>query len=132
MASAMTDFVETQSGLASRYTEYMASGKKRYEIEHIWAANKKTVVMITNDVDEGILLADRIVPLSAGPGATFGPAVTVDIERPRDRKALNHDPRFKNLRGDVIDYLLGPGARKKGAARARSAGEVAAALEVGT
>ena len=102
------------------------------EIEHIWAANKKTVVMITNDVDEGILLADRIVPLSAGPGATFGPAVTVDIERPRDRKALNHDPRFKNLRGDVIDYLLGPGARKKGAARARSAGEVAAALEVGT
>jgi nitrate/nitrite transport system ATP-binding protein len=102
------------------------------EIERIWAANKKTVVMITNDVDEGILLADRIVPLSAGPGATFGPAVTVDIERPRDRKALNHDPRFKNLRGDVIDYLLGPGARKKGAARARSAGEVAAALEVGT
>jgi nitrate/nitrite transport system ATP-binding protein len=102
------------------------------EIERIWAANKKTVVMITNDVDEGILLADRIVPLSAGPGATFGPAVTVDIERPRDRKALNHDPRFKNLRGEVIDYLLGPGARKKGAARPRSAGEVAAALEVGT
>jgi len=102
------------------------------EIERIWAANKKTVVMITNDVDEGILLADRIVPLSAGPGATFGPAVTVDIERPRDRKALNHDPRFKNLRGEVIDYLLGPGARKKGAARPRSAGEVAAPLEVGT
>ena len=102
------------------------------EIERIWAANKKTVVMITNDVDEGILLADRIVPLSAGPGATFGPAVTVDIERPRDRKALNHDPRFKSLRAEVIDYLLGPGARKKGAARPRSAGEVAAPLEVGT
>jgi nitrate/nitrite transport system ATP-binding protein len=101
------------------------------EIERIWAADRKTVVMITNDVDEGILLADRIIPLSAGPAATFGPAVTVDIERPRDRKALNHDPRFKKLRAEVIDYLLGPGARKKGAARPRSAGEVAAALEVG-
>jgi nitrate/nitrite transport system ATP-binding protein len=101
------------------------------EIERIWAADKKTVVMITNDVDEGILLADRIIPLGAGPAATFGPAVTVDIERPRDRKALNHDPRFKKLRAEVIDYLLGPGARKKGAARPRSAGEVAAALEVG-
>jgi nitrate/nitrite transport system ATP-binding protein len=101
------------------------------EIERIWAADKKTVVMITNDVDEGILLADRIIPLSAGPAATFGPAVTVDIERPRDRKGLNHDPRFKKLRAEVIDYLLGPGARKKGAARPRSAGEVAAALEVG-
>jgi nitrate/nitrite transport system ATP-binding protein len=101
------------------------------EIERIWATNRKTVLMITNDVDEGILLADRIVPLSAGPGATFGPAVTVDIERPRDRKALNHDPRFKKLRAEVIDYLLGPGARKKGAAPPRSAGEVTAALEVG-
>jgi nitrate/nitrite transport system ATP-binding protein len=101
------------------------------EIERIWAANKKTVVMITNDVDEGILLADRIIPLSAGPGATFGPAITVDIDRPRSRKALNHDPRFKKLRAQVIDYLLGPGARKKGGVRPRPVGEVAEAVEVG-
>jgi nitrate/nitrite transport system ATP-binding protein len=86
--------------------------------------------MITNDVDEGILLADRIIPLSAGPGATFGPAVAVDIERPRNRKALNHDPRFKKLRAQVIDYLLGPGARKKGAARLPSPADVAATVEV--
>lgn len=83
------------------------------EIERIWERDKKTVVLITNDVDEGILLADRIIPLSAGPSATLGPAVKVDLARPRDRKAINHDPRFKEIRNEVINYLLGPG-RKRG------------------
>lgn len=83
------------------------------EIERIWEADRKTVVLITNDVDEGILLADRIIPLSAGPGATLGPSVKVDIERPRDRKALNHDSRFKEIRKEVIGYLLGTGSRSK-------------------
>jgi nitrate/nitrite transport system ATP-binding protein len=83
------------------------------EIERIWEDNHKTVVMITNDVDEGILLADRIVPLSAGPGATLGPSVRVDLPRPRDRKALNHDARFKTIRGKVISYLLGAGGKSR-------------------
>lgn len=83
------------------------------EVERIWEADRKTVVLITNDVDEGILLADRIIPLSAGPRATLGPEVKVDIERPRDRKALNHDPRFKEIRKEVIGYLLGAGGHKK-------------------
>jgi nitrate/nitrite transport system ATP-binding protein len=82
------------------------------EISRIWQTSKKTVVLITNDVDEGILLADRIVPLSIGPGATLGPAVTIDIPRPRDRKAMNHDERFKQARNQVIEYLLGPGRRR--------------------
>jgi len=83
------------------------------EIARIWAESKKTVVLITNDVDEGIMVADRIIPLSAGPGATLGLAIAVDIERPRDRKALNHDPRFKTIRKEVISYLLGTGAKAK-------------------
>ena len=83
------------------------------EIERIWEADKKTVVLITNDVDEGILLADRIIPLSAGPNATLGPAVAVDIARPRDRKAINHDPRFQAIRAEVLSFLLGPGARPR-------------------
>lgn len=83
------------------------------EIARIWAESKKTVVLITNDVDEGIIVADRIIPLSAGPRATLGPSVKVDIERPRDRKALNHDPRFKQIRKEVIGYLLGAGGHKK-------------------
>ena len=76
------------------------------EISRIWSENQKTVVMITNDVDEGILLADRIIPLSAGPNATLGPVFTVDIPRPRDRKAINHDDRFKVIRRDIVDWLL--------------------------
>ncbi|XXX82415.1 ABC transporter ATP-binding protein [Sorangium sp. So ce134] len=83
------------------------------ELARIWRATQKTVLLITNDVDEGILLADRIVPLSKGPGATLGPGVIVDLERPRDRKAINHDPRFKEIRGAVINTLLGPGAGPK-------------------
>jgi nitrate/nitrite transport system ATP-binding protein len=83
------------------------------EIARIWAKSKKTVVLITNDVDEGIIVADRIIPLSAGPRATLGPSVKVDIERPRDRKALNHDPRFKQIRKEVIGFLLGDGGHKK-------------------
>lgn len=76
------------------------------------AAGRKTALLITNDVDEGILLADRIIPLSIGPKATLGPAIPIDIPRPRDRKAMNHDERFKHARNQVIEYLLGPGRRK--------------------
>ena len=76
------------------------------EISRIWQENQKTVVLITNDPDEGIYLADRIIPLTAGPGATLGPSFTVDIPRPRDRKAINHDAHFKQLRRDVTEFLL--------------------------
>ena len=86
------------------------------EIARIWEQSKKTVVLITNDVDEALLLADRIVPLSVGPAATFGPPIAVPIPRPRDRKTMNHDDRFKAVRNQVIEYLLGPGRRRGGAA----------------
>jgi len=82
------------------------------EIERIWEQDQKTVVLITNDVDEGILLADRIIPLTAGPNATLGPSIAVNIPRPRDRKAINHDPHFKEIRREVIGFLLGDGAKK--------------------
>jgi nitrate/nitrite transport system ATP-binding protein len=76
------------------------------EISRIWSADKKTVVMITNDPDEGIYLADRIIPLTAGPGATLGPSFAVEIPRPRDRKGINHDEHFKRLRRDVVAFML--------------------------
>src|SRR4051812_17770718 len=83
------------------------------EIERIWEADKKTVMLITNDVDEALLLADRIIPLTPGPGATLGDSVAVTLPRPRDRKALNHDPEFKRLRALVTNQLLSYGARRK-------------------
>ncbi len=76
------------------------------ELSRIWDENKKTVVLITNDPDEGIYLADRIIPLTAGPSATLGPSFKVEIPRPRDRKAINHDPHFKEIRRDVIEFML--------------------------
>lgn len=76
------------------------------EISRIWQDDKKTVVLITNDPDEGIYLADRIIPLTAGPGATLGPSFKVEISRPRDRKAINHDAHFKQLRREVTTFML--------------------------
>jgi len=83
------------------------------EIGRICRESKKTVLLITNDVDEGILLADRIIPLTAGPGATLGESVSVDISRPRDRKALNHDPNFARIRANVYGQLRASKQRKK-------------------
>lgn len=76
------------------------------EISRIWQEDKKTVVLITNDPDEGIYLSDRIIPLTAGPGATLGSSFQVEIPRPRDRKAINHDPHFKQLRREVAEFML--------------------------
>jgi nitrate/nitrite transport system ATP-binding protein len=75
------------------------------EIGKIWEREKTTVVLITNDVDEGLLLADRIIPLTPGPGATLGREFSIDLERPRDRQGLNHDAQFKGLRNDIVSYL---------------------------
>jgi nitrate/nitrite transport system ATP-binding protein len=83
------------------------------EFERIWEKDKKTVVLITNDVDEALLLADRIIPLTPGPGATLGPSFAVSLARPRDRKALNHDPEFKRLRALITNELLGYNERRK-------------------
>jgi nitrate/nitrite transport system ATP-binding protein len=93
------------------------------ELGRLCQASKKTILLITNDVDEAILLADRIIPLSAGPAACMGPSFTVDIERPRDRKALNHDPRFKSLRAEIVEYLLtsARGKRRKSVEPPRTA-----------
>jgi nitrate/nitrite transport system ATP-binding protein len=88
------------------------------EFARLFMTENKTMLLITNDVDEAILLADRIIPLSAGPAATLGPEVKVEVPRPRDRKSLQRDPSFRSVRQQVLGYLLGPGSRKARAAAA--------------
>jgi nitrate/nitrite transport system ATP-binding protein len=83
----------------------LTRGTLQNEIARIWDEERKTVFMVTNDVDEGILLADRIIPLTPGPGATLGPEFRVDLARPRRRVELNHDPTFRRVRNDVLEYL---------------------------
>jgi nitrate/nitrite transport system ATP-binding protein len=90
----------------------LTRAKLQDEITAIWQAERKTVVLITNDVDEAILLADRIIPLKPGPNAVFGPEFRVPLERPRDRTALNADPAFKRLRADITRYLAGVSAER--------------------
>lgn len=76
------------------------------EINDISQIEKKTILLITNDVDEAILLADRVIPLNPGPGADLGPEFVIDIPRPRDRTAMNHDESFKKLRKEITEYLM--------------------------
>ncbi|MBU2957670.1 ABC transporter ATP-binding protein [Paracoccus sp. 1_MG-2023] len=81
------------------------------EIERICAADRKTCVLITNDVDEAILLADRIVPLN--PDGTLGREFRVELPRPRDRGAMNSDAAFKKLRAAVTGYLMDAGIESR-------------------
>jgi nitrate/nitrite transport system ATP-binding protein len=95
----------------------LTRGSLQGEIARIFERTRKTVVLVTNDVDEAILLGDRIVPLTLGPCATLGPSFRVALERPRERAALNRDPAFKKLRNEVTGYLLGLAARRRAATR---------------
>lgn len=83
------------------------------EISDIWRNDLTTVLWITNDPDEALLLADRVIPLLPTAPATLGEPIVVDLERPRDRKTLNHDPKFKKLRSQLINTLLDAKGRSK-------------------
>ncbi|MBE3639555.1 ABC transporter ATP-binding protein [Mangrovicoccus algicola] len=81
------------------------------EIEGIWQEDRKTCVLITNDVDEAIILADRIIALN--PDGTLGREFRVSLPRPRERTAMNHDETFKRLRAEVTNYLMDVGIAAK-------------------
>ena len=84
----------------------LTRAKLQDEFADISEKEKKTIILITNDVDEAILLADRIIPLTPGPNATLGPEFKVDLARPRDRGAMNSNEAFIKLRADVTAYLM--------------------------
>ena len=75
------------------------------ELLKIVAATKSTVVMVTHDVDEAVLLSDRIVMMTNGPAATIGEIVEVALDRPRDRVALAQDARYMEYRTAVLEFL---------------------------
>ncbi|SAI65699.1 ABC transporter ATP-binding protein [Bordetella ansorpii] len=75
------------------------------ELLRIVAKTRSTVVMVTHDVDEAVLLSDRIVMLTNGPAATIGDILPVDLPRPRDRVALAGDPAYQACRAGVVDFL---------------------------
>ena len=75
------------------------------ELLKIVAATRSTVVMVTHDVDEAVLLSDRIVMMTNGPAATIGEIVDVQLPRPRDRVALAEDARYVAYRKAVLEFL---------------------------
>ncbi len=92
----------------------LTRGDLQQETLQIWEEDKRTVVLITNDPDEAILMADRVIPLTAGPRATLGPSIPITLPRPRRRAELNENYDFKQIRAEVTDYLLKAGDRTKG------------------
>jgi nitrate/nitrite transport system ATP-binding protein len=91
----------------------LTRGNLQDEILNIWSQDKRTALLITNDVDEGIYMADRIIPLKPGPNATLGPEFKIDIERPRDKTAMNDNPVYKKTRNSIIEYLMDIGDERK-------------------
>jgi nitrate/nitrite transport system ATP-binding protein len=71
----------------------------------VWARSQVTAVMVTHDVDEAILLADRVVMMTNGPHATIGRVLDVPLPRPRTREALLKHPRYYELREALIGFL---------------------------
>jgi nitrate/nitrite transport system ATP-binding protein len=75
------------------------------ELLRIWNERRSTVVLITNDVDEAILLADRIYPMTPGPGAVLGPAIEVGLPRPRQRRHMSLEPAYQKARQAIVEFL---------------------------
>lgn len=75
------------------------------ELLRIVGQTQSTVVMVTHDVDEAVLLSDRIVMMTNGPAATVGEILAVDLPRPRDRLALANDPQYHGYRTAVLEFL---------------------------
>lgn len=75
---------------------------------------KNTVIMVTHDVDEAVLLSDKIVMMTNGPSATIGEVLEVDLSRPRNRLALASDERYNQLRSEVLTFLYERQRRPEG------------------
>ncbi|MFM7024850.1 MAG: ABC transporter ATP-binding protein [Limnohabitans sp.] len=83
----------------------LTRAKLQDELLEIVAKTKATVVMVTHDVDEAVLLSDRVVMMTNGPAATVGDILTVDLPRPRERLALAENPHYHHLRSEVLKFL---------------------------
>lgn len=84
------------------------------ELLKIWSATKQTVFMITHDVDEAILLSDRILLMTNGPQARIAESVRIDLPRPRQRDQVIHHPAYYRIRNHLVDFLVTRSAQMRG------------------
>jgi nitrate/nitrite transport system ATP-binding protein len=92
------------------------------ELLQIWAATQQTIFLITHDVDEAILLADRILLMSNGPRARIAEVVRNPLPRDRTRQTLHRSPRYYDLRNHLLDFLLSRSGRRVNGVSVRSGG----------
>jgi nitrate/nitrite transport system ATP-binding protein len=95
----------------------LTRGQLQEEVVRIRRESGTTICLITNDVDEALFTADRIIPLTAGPGATLGPSFRVPERGNRPRAELRSADDFREVRKEVIDFLLGEGRGARMAVR---------------
>jgi nitrate/nitrite transport system ATP-binding protein len=83
------------------------------ELMRIVERTGSTVLMVTHDVDEAVLLSDRVVMMTNGPAARIGDVLEVTLPRPRERLSLAHDAKFMELRARVLEFLYEKQAQRK-------------------
>jgi nitrate/nitrite transport system ATP-binding protein len=87
----------------------MLDSLTRWELQEVlldvWAKSQVTTICVTHDIDEAILLADRVVMMTNGPNARIGRILTVDLPRPRSRKALLEHARYYEYREELLAFL---------------------------
>jgi nitrate/nitrite transport system ATP-binding protein len=84
----------------------LTRGMIQEELIKIWEQTSQTVFMITHDVDEAILLSDRILLMTNGPYAQIAESVVIDIPRPRNRSDIIHHPNYYTIRNHIVDFLV--------------------------
>jgi nitrate ABC transporter ATP-binding subunit len=94
----------------------LTRGGMQDELNRIWEASRKSVIMITHDVDEAIFLSDRVLLMSNGPRAGIVEDVRIDIPRPRTREGMLESPQYIALRKRLVHYLISTGHANKAAA----------------
>src|SRR5262249_7795433 len=75
------------------------------ELMRLWETTRKTVIMVTHDVDEALLLADRVVMMTSGPAATIGDVLDVPFARPRVREEILARPDYFWMRDQIVGFL---------------------------
>ncbi|MCC5790862.1 MAG: ABC transporter ATP-binding protein [Opitutales bacterium] len=101
----------------------LTRGTIQEELLKIWGQTKQTVFMITHDVDEAILLSDRIFLMTNGPRARVAEAVEVSIPRPRKRAEIVHHPDYYTIRNHLVDFLVSRSKELSGSRAGEVTGE---------
>ena len=97
----------------------MLDALTRWELQEVlmevWKRSQVTAICVTHDVDEAILLADRVIMMTNGPNARIGKVLQVDLPRPRTRRQLLDHPRYYEYREELLRFLADNDAQHKAA-----------------